>query len=80
MGGKANFDRSECVRALLAIGFTKKKSKRAPHEKYIFPSHVVTQPGERPFIMVPHGKLRCQDEILKELRLKGLESSFIENL
>jgi len=81
--GKSNFSRRKCIRALKAIGFTKANTRRGKHYKFYPPSNITIQRGKPEFIMVPRGKLRCQPEILKELRAMGgkkLESSFIENL
>jgi hypothetical protein len=82
--GKSNFSRAQCIRALKELGFTKDTIRHGKHDKFYPPIAIVIQPGEPEFIMIPrHGKLRCQFEILKELKAMGgeeLEKAFIENL
>lgn len=81
--GKGNFRKNQCIRALIRLGFTRDTTRRNKHEKFIAPQSIPLKEGKRPFIMVPRGDLKCQLEILKELRVMGgekLEQTFIENL
>lgn len=82
--GKANFSRAQCLRALRKLGFRQDFTRHGKHDKFLPPASTTIQPGKPEFIMIPrHGVLRCQFEILKELRAMGgedLEKSFIENL
>lgn len=66
--GDLNFNRSQCIRALLKLGFAESPSRRGSHDKFLapFPN---TNP---PFIMIPrHRQLHCQRAILKELKTMG---------
>ena len=68
-----SFRRTRCISALKKLGFVIKKSRRGKHDKYMSPDVYLEQKRDRqpPFIMVPRGKLHCQDEIVKELRNLG---------
>jgi hypothetical protein len=66
--GEYDFNRRECVRALLTLGFRESSSRRGNHDKFFapFPN------ANPPFIMVPrHRTLHCQKAILKELKRMG---------
>jgi len=83
--GKDDFTRNECIRALEAIGFRKKNVRRGKHDKYIPPDRFkgMLRAGRRPFIMVPHGELHVQREIVKEIRIlcgEELAQEFLEKI
>lgn len=80
--GKSNFSRSQCLRALKKLGFTQEFSRSGgKHDKFVASGQFQIDSLNPKFIMIPrHGKLRCQFEILKELRSMGgneLEQKFI---
>lgn len=72
--GEWNFNRSECIRALVKLGFTANHKRRGQHDKYDIPKIYrdnlpVNVP---PFIMIPrHRELKLQHKIIKELELIG---------
>ena len=79
-----NFDKRQCLRALLAIGFTFYQGHRnSPHDKYVVPDQY-KRVNCSTFIMIPHGRnLFCQNAILQELKKLGgeeLVQKFIEQL
>lgn len=74
--GIKDFSSSECVRALVQLGFVLKKVRRGPHLKYEPPKDILEKiPSDSPhFIMVPkHRVIHCQEEIVKELKSMGGE-------
>ena len=86
MGHLEVFNRKQCIKALLKIGFFRKRTRRGSHDKYVPPeiylkNRIHNQP---PFIMVPRSRnLHCQREIVKELWNLGgddLVSTFEEYL
>lgn len=82
--GKANFNRSQCIRALKKLGFIEDRTRHGKHDKFYPPKTVIIQSDNPKFIMIPrHGGLRCQFEILKELKVMGgetLQKDFINTL
>ena len=80
--GQNNFNRRQCVRALEKIGFIDTSQRHGKHSKFTAPSQY--QKDNFTFVMVPkHNKLRCQDEIIKELKRMGgdeLVEKFRQNL
>lgn len=68
--GKDDFSRTECIRALTAIGFKKKNKRSGKHDKYVPPDRFKGnfRAGRRPFVMVPHGELHVQQEIVSEIK------------
>lgn len=85
MGGW-NFNKNQCVRALLRIGFTLNNRRHGQHDKYDVPSAFRGQLpfNVPPFIMIPrHNELRLQNKIVKEIEKIGgqeLVEKFKENL
>lgn len=77
--GETNFNRRQCIRALIKLGFTLSNKRFGIHDKLVAPF-----PANPPFIMIPrHKELHCQQAILKELRKMGgdeLIKKFLENL
>lgn len=66
--GENNFNRRQCVRALIKLGFILDNKRSGKHDKYKAPFANV----DPPFIMVPrHNEIHCQDEIIKELGKMG---------
>lgn len=62
--GLNNFNRRRCIKALKKLGFELVGRRKGNHDKYKF--------SDSHFIMVPrHNKLRCQNEIINELRAIG---------
>lgn len=82
--GKYDFNRQQCISALLKIGFWKKKSRRGNHDKYMAPDDLKGIPDAVCFIMVPRSRqIHCQHAILRELeRLGGEElvKKFLDNI
>lgn len=84
--GRKDFNRKQCIRALLKLGFVKNNKRRGAHDKYKAPEYLLNQRQENqpPFIMVPRSrKIHCQLEILKELWAFGgddIVENFIKNL
>ena len=67
--GIKDFNRTECVRALVKLGFYKSGSGRGDHDKYICPEFKNCNP---PFIMVPrHNRIHCQGKIIRDLKMMG---------
>lgn len=74
--GEKDFNRKECVRAFLEIGFHEASQRRGKHDKWSPPEPIASKLiGLQPrFIMVPrHSELHCQSKILKELKDMGGE-------
>lgn len=72
--GDWNFNRDQCVKVLLKLGFTLNNKRHGGHDKFAVPEryHSKIQAGRRPFIMVPrHSELRLQHKIIRELELIG---------
>lgn len=69
--GENTFNRRECVRALLKLGFVLNNKRSGGHDKFKAPF----SKARPPFIMIPrHNDIHCQDKIVKELeRLGGIE-------
>lgn len=68
--GRQDFNRKQCIRALLKLGFIKDNKRRGSHDKFRAPEELLRnrQENQPPFIMVPRSRqLHCQLEILKEL-------------
>lgn len=62
------FNRRQCIRALLKLGFIFDTKRSGKHDKYIAPF----ANSNPPFIMIPrHKELHCQDAIIKELEKMG---------
>lgn len=84
--GENNFNTRQCIRALKQIGFTLENTYQGGHDKYVPPHWVMEKlQGTQPrFITVPrHRIIRCQYEIISELRKMGgddLVARFRENL
>ncbi|MFH1145450.1 MAG: hypothetical protein V1707_00595 [bacterium] len=84
--GETNFNRRQCLRALRRLGFTITHARHGRHDKY-YPSLEISRglSGQQSkFIMIPrHNELRCQSEILQELRQMGgdrLVANFTQSL
>jgi predicted RNA binding protein YcfA (HicA-like mRNA interferase family) len=77
--GDSNFNRRQCIRALIRLGFVLANKRHGQHDKFLAPS-----PHNSLFIMVPrHKNLNCQHAILRELKKIGgeeMEKKFLENL
>ena len=75
----ANFNRQECFRALMKLGFIVATKRNGSHDKLTAPF-----PANPPFIMLPrHSRLHCQQAIIRELRKMGgdeLVQKFLENI
>jgi len=72
--GEWNFNRSQCVRALLRLGFSLNRKRHGQHDKYDVPNSYQNKlpPTASPFVMVPrHNELRLQKKIVKEIELIG---------
>lgn len=70
--GEFNFNRKQCIRALKRLGFTLSNKRFGKHDKFEPPSTITPRNPEQRYIMVPrHRELRCQPEIVKELRAMG---------
>ena len=84
--GDLNFTTQQCLRALQRLGFTFSNRRGGRHNKLIPPQEILrVLSGAQPrFIMVPrHRELRCQNEIVRELKVMGGESlveKFKQNL
>lgn len=66
--GENTFNRRQCVRALIKLGFILDNKRAGKHDKYR--AYFVN--ASPPFIMVPrHNEIHCQDEIVKELERMG---------
>ncbi|MCG2697597.1 hypothetical protein L6307_00655 [Candidatus Parcubacteria bacterium] len=74
MGKLEVFKRNRCILALIKLGFTRKKTRRGMHDKYVPPQKYleIKIENQPPFIMIPRSRnLHCQPEIVKELRNLG---------
>lgn len=72
--GTNDFSRRDCIRALRRLGFSHDTSRHGRHDKFLLPQHLAATIGSSAarFIMVPrHRQLRCQREIVQELRAMG---------
>ena len=73
--GEYNFNRRQCLKALIKLGFYYSlKQRRGKHDKYDPPASLKEKivPPNPIFIMIPrHNELRCQHEIIDELRAMG---------
>lgn len=72
--GEWNFNRKQCVRALVRLGFIINNKRYGQHDKYDVPNSFRNKlpPNVPPFIMVPrHNELRIQKKIVKEIELIG---------
>ncbi len=66
--GEFTFNRRECIRALVKLGFYLDNKRSGKHDKYKAPF----SNANPPFIMVPrHNEIHCQDAIIKELEKMG---------
>lgn len=69
--GEWNFNRKQCVRALIKLGFILSVIRQGQHDKYNTPKQYLS-PNTPPFIMIPrHNKLKIQHKIVKELEKMG---------
>lgn len=77
--GDSNFNRRQCIRALVRLGFVLTNQRQGRHDKFLAPP-----PYNSSFIMVPrHKNLNCQFAILRELKNIGgeaMEKKFLENI
>ncbi len=70
--GELNFNKRQCINALLKLGFRLDNDRRGIHDKYKFPNCCQIPKGFRPFIMIPrHDELKLQRQIVKELKRIG---------
>lgn len=72
--GEWNFNRKQCIRALIKLGFELDHHRGGIHDKYTFPKEFSEklETGHRPFIMIPrHNELRLQHKIVKKIRNIG---------
>ncbi len=72
-----NFNRKQCTGAIKKLGFVLKNKRSGKHDKYVPPQEIAKKlTADQPhFIMIPrHGELRCQLEIISELRVMGGET------
>lgn len=79
--GEKSFNRKDCIRALKRLGFVLRNRRHGSHDKYCPPDALATKLlGMQPrFIMVPrHNELRCQTEILAELKAMGSDDLVAE--
>jgi len=61
--GERDFNRAQCIKALLRLGFYLSNKRSGKHDKFKAP--ISANP---PFIMIPrHKDLHCQNAILNEL-------------
>lgn len=68
--GKDDFNRKQCIKALIKLNFIQDNRRRGKHDKFKAPEYLIKQKqkNQPPFIMVPRSKqLHCQLEILKEI-------------
>ena len=66
--GLNNFNRRRCIKVLKKLGFKSESGRKGKHDKYKIPDNINNNSPAQ-FIMIPrHNKLRCQNEIIKELR------------
>ncbi len=80
-----DFTQKQCIKALLAIGFTDASKRRAKHFKYKPPQKYNSNCDRnlKPFITVPKHKFFCQDAIVNEVeKLCGekMKQDFLDNL
>ena len=83
-----SFTQSQCIKALLAIGFIDASTRRCKHYKYRPPRECDEclkkfEGSIRPFIMVPKHQFYCQDEIVKEIKNicgEDFKQKFLDNL
>ena len=80
-----DFTQTQCIKALLKIGFTDASKRRAKHFKYKPPKEcdIKFEGNIRPFITVPKHKFYCQDQIVDEVgKLCGeeLKQFFLDSL
>jgi predicted RNA binding protein YcfA (HicA-like mRNA interferase family) len=72
--GEKNFNKRQCIRALVALGFYLDNKRRGQHDKFAVPVDLAAKivwPNPK-CIMVPrHNTLHCQEAILQELRKMG---------
>jgi len=72
--GEKDFNRKQCVRAFLKVGFFEAAQRGGKHDKWFPPEPIAASlTGLQPrFIMVPrHNELHCQSKILQELKAMG---------
>jgi hypothetical protein len=72
--GEWNFNRLQCIRALMRLGFTRNNKRHGQHDKYDIPIMYrnTLPPNVPPFIMIPrHNELKLQKKIVKEIELIG---------
>ncbi len=72
--GEWNFDRKQCIRALLRLGFVANNKRHGQHDKFDVPIDFRDKlsSGVPPFIMIPrHKELRLQNKIVKEIEIIG---------
>jgi predicted RNA binding protein YcfA (HicA-like mRNA interferase family) len=61
--GERDFNRGQCIRALLKLGFYLSNKRSGKHDKYKAPMSC-----NPPFIMMPrHKDIHCQSAIITEL-------------
>jgi len=83
--GRKDFNRKQCIKALIKIGFQKKNNRHGNHDKFIAPQSCLNNSSDfPPFIVVPRSKqIHCQFAILQELKIMGgddLVNDFLENI
>jgi hypothetical protein len=70
--GEWNFNRRQCVHALLKLGFYLDNDRSGGHDKYAFPDKLKIEKNQRPFVTVPrHNELKVQLSIVKQLKRIG---------
>lgn len=82
--GKYDFNRQQCISALVKIGFQQKNNRRGNHDKFMVPDYLNNSSDVFSFIMVPRSRqIHCQHAILKELERMGgeeLVNKFLDNI
>jgi hypothetical protein len=69
--GENNFNRRQCARALIKLGFKLSNNRRGNHDKYETSKNFINH-SANPFVMIPrHNNLHCQNAIIKELKIIG---------
>lgn len=80
-----SFTQKQCIKALIAIGFSDASKRRAKHYKYKPPERYrVNFTGNiKPFITVPKHKFFCQDAIVSEIKKlcgEEIKQKFLDSL
>lgn len=84
--GKLDFNRDQCIKALMKIGFRNGNNRRGNHDKFLMPEYLERNrnPSQPPFIVVPRSRQsHCQFAIIKELKNLGgeeLADKFLKNI